>query len=247
MSFQEAVRSHHIETEWNRLTPFQRHMKLLFQANNGQLPAPREWRLQKTDNDVFRETFQFIRSLEDDEKNMDDGNVRLAKKYYERLLKEYAVADLTRYKEGSIGLRWRTTREVQCGKGQFGCGSLHCEECQHLRSYEVHFRYKENGVSKEALVKVRLCPKCAYKLHYKTLKTRKLKATKRESRRVERHSRKRLKRIASDDDTEVKCEEAISDGDDIKSEEDIAATDSSEDGRTKTDTVRNWDTTYEAH
>jgi hypothetical protein len=30
---------------------------------------------------------------------------RFAKRYYDRLFKEYALADLTRYKEGKIGFR----------------------------------------------------------------------------------------------------------------------------------------------
>jgi protein FRA10AC1 len=35
-----------------------------------------------------------------------------------------------------------------------------------LHSWEVHFRYKEGGELKEALVKIRLCPECTDKLHY---------------------------------------------------------------------------------
>lgn len=33
-----------------------------------------------------------------------------------QLFKEYALADMSRYKEGKIGLRWRTEREVIAGK-----------------------------------------------------------------------------------------------------------------------------------
>lgn len=40
-----------------------------------------------------------------------------------KLFKEYAIADLTRYKEGRVGLRWRTQREVVSGRGQFSCGA----------------------------------------------------------------------------------------------------------------------------
>ena len=36
---------------------------------------------------------------------------------YDKLFKEFAIADLSRYKEKKIGLRWRTEREVVCGKG----------------------------------------------------------------------------------------------------------------------------------
>lgn len=41
---------------------------------------------------------------------------RMAKRYYDKLFREYALADLTRYKEGKVGLRWRTEREVVEGK-----------------------------------------------------------------------------------------------------------------------------------
>ncbi len=37
---------------------------------------------------------------------------RMAIRYYQKLHKHYALADLTRYKEFKIGLRWRTEAEV---------------------------------------------------------------------------------------------------------------------------------------
>ena len=40
------------------------------------------------------------------------SQVRMALKYYQRLCKEYAICDLSRYREGAVGLRWRTEREV---------------------------------------------------------------------------------------------------------------------------------------
>lgn len=40
-----------------------------------------------------------------------------------KLFKEYAIADLSRYKEGRVGLRWRTQKEVVSGRGQFVCGA----------------------------------------------------------------------------------------------------------------------------
>lgn len=40
-----------------------------------------------------------------------------------KLFREYAVADLSRYKEGKVGLRWRTQQEVVNGAGQFECGA----------------------------------------------------------------------------------------------------------------------------
>ena len=40
-----------------------------------------------------------------------------------KLFKEYAIADLSRHKEGKVGLRWRTQKEVVAGRGQFSCGA----------------------------------------------------------------------------------------------------------------------------
>ena len=66
-----------------------------------------------------------MRLNEDDE--VTSWEKRLAKKYYDKLFKEYAIADLSRYREGAIGLRWRTAKEVVAGKGQFVCGVKRCE------------------------------------------------------------------------------------------------------------------------
>jgi protein FRA10AC1 len=61
----------------------------------------------------------------------------LARKYYDRLFKEYVIADLSRYTEGKIGLRWRIEGEVFSGKGQFICAEKRCNANKDLCSYEV--------------------------------------------------------------------------------------------------------------
>lgn len=104
----------------------------------------------KTDADTLRDHHQFIR---------DDGGFvsdeapwgeRLAARYYSKLLKEYAVCELSGYREGRVGLRWRTEQEVVVGKGQFECGSLACGAMQGLQSYEVPFKYVEQDQRKQA-------------------------------------------------------------------------------------------------
>ena len=47
------------------------------------------------------------------------------------------------------------------GRGQFVCGAKGCEEKRGLSSFEVNFAYQEAGESKQALVKLRVCPKHA--------------------------------------------------------------------------------------
>ena len=91
---------------------------------------------------------------------------KLAKSYYDRLFKEYAICDLSRYKENKIALRWRVEKEVVDGKGQFACGNKHCSAIRDLQSWEVNFNYLEHGEKKQALVKVRLCEECSVKLNY---------------------------------------------------------------------------------
>ncbi|CAL4986274.1 unnamed protein product [Urochloa decumbens] len=122
----------------------------------------------KTDKDTLREGYRFILSEEDD---MDSTwEKRLVKRYYDKLFKEYCIADMTQYKKGKIGLRWRTEKEVISGKGQFICGNRHCDAKHGLGSYEVNFSYVEAGEQKQALVKLVACKGCAEKLAYKRKK-----------------------------------------------------------------------------
>eukprot|EP00002_Diphylleia_rotans_P039022 TRINITY_DN8957_c0_g1_i1.p1 TRINITY_DN8957_c0_g1~~TRINITY_DN8957_c0_g1_i1.p1 ORF type:complete len:212 (+),score=67.80 TRINITY_DN8957_c0_g1_i1:363-998(+) len=92
------------------------------------------------------------------------------KKYYDKLFKEYCIADLSRFQSGQIGLRWRTEKEVFDGKGQFVCASKHCAQIDGLTSYEINFGYMEDGQKKNALVKIRLCDQCLEKANYKRQK-----------------------------------------------------------------------------
>eukprot|EP01117_Protostelium_nocturnum_P006242 TRINITY_DN2253_c0_g1_i5.p1 TRINITY_DN2253_c0_g1~~TRINITY_DN2253_c0_g1_i5.p1 ORF type:complete len:111 (+),score=30.81 TRINITY_DN2253_c0_g1_i5:88-420(+) len=90
----------------------------------------------------------------------------MIKKYYDKLFKEFCLADLSRFREGKVGLRWRTKAEVLSGKGQLICGNKICSSEDSLESLEVNFAYKEDGERKNALVKVVLCPLCKPKLRY---------------------------------------------------------------------------------
>ncbi|XP_038975577.1 protein FRA10AC1 homolog isoform X1 [Phoenix dactylifera] len=122
----------------------------------------------KTDQDTIREGYRFIISEDDD---MDSTwEKRLVKRYYDKLFKEYCIADMSQYKMGKIGLRWRTEKEVISGKGQFICGNRACNEKESLGSYEVNFSYTEAGESKQALVKLVACKRCSEKLVYKRKK-----------------------------------------------------------------------------
>ncbi|KAG0316353.1 hypothetical protein BG000_004883, partial [Podila horticola] len=119
----------------------------------------------KTELEILRENHRFLRSEEED-KDL-SWEKRIAKKYYDKLFKEYALVELKYYREGKIAMRWRTENEVTRGKGQFTCGSLRCDETKGLQSWEVNFAYVEQGEKKNALVKVRLCERCSDRLNYK--------------------------------------------------------------------------------
>ncbi|XP_058744145.1 uncharacterized protein LOC131616737 [Vicia villosa] len=147
----------------------------------------------KTDKDTLREGYRFIRSEEDD---MDPSwEQRLVKRYYAKLFKEYCLADMSQYKSGKIGLRWRTEKEVMSGKGQFICGNKHCNEKEGLASYEVNFCYFEAGENKQALVKLVACGRCAEKLNYKRQKEKEQL-----EKRQQKQDRRKRNRSKSDDD-----------------------------------------------
>ncbi|XP_021645493.2 uncharacterized protein LOC110639029 isoform X2 [Hevea brasiliensis] len=181
------------------LNAYDRHKKFLNdyvsfygkdKSSNVKLPV-------KTDRDTLREGYRFIRTEEDD---MDTSwEQRLVKRYYDKLFKEYCIADMSQYKSGKIGLRWRTEKEVISGKGQFVCGNKHCDEKNGLASYEVNFSYFEAGENKQALVKLVTCERCAEKLNYKNKKEKEQL----EKREKEEHKRKReTERINDDSDNE---------------------------------------------
>ena len=51
----------------------------------------------KTDYDLLKENFQFIW---EDEAEVVNKQEKFAREYYDRLFKEYCIADLTHYKSG---------------------------------------------------------------------------------------------------------------------------------------------------
>ena len=147
----------------------------------------------RNDYDVLAENHRFLWDEEDED---DDARLswerQLAKKYYNKLFKEYCIADLSLFKENRVAMRWRVEREVLDGKGQFVCGEKRCQESADLQSWEVNFGYMEHGVKKNALVKLRLCRKCSEKLNYHH--KHKQAKQERQLRRAEKRKRKAQER-----------------------------------------------------
>uniref|UniRef100_A0A1A9WFZ0 Protein FRA10AC1 n=1 Tax=Glossina brevipalpis TaxID=37001 RepID=A0A1A9WFZ0_9MUSC len=132
-----------------------------------------DYRKHKRDIDVIREHHRFLWNDNDEETNAsanESWEVRLARRYYDKLFKEYCIAELSRYKENKIALRWRTEAEVVEGVGQFQCGSRKCNIRDGLRTWEVNFAYQEQGDRKNALVKLRLCSDHSAQLNYRSKK-----------------------------------------------------------------------------
>jgi len=137
----------------------------------------------RRDIDVVRENHRFLWAASDAPQNWEQ---QLAKKYYDKLFKEYCICDLSRYTSNQIGMRWRVGKEVESGKGQFACGARGCDTAQGLRSWEMNFAYKERSEDKNALVKLRLCTDCSQKLNYcKKRKEAKRKKKKQKRKRSE--------------------------------------------------------------
>jgi len=162
-----AERSGFVKGFAGGMNAYERHKKfindyVIFYGKEAEYFKPT--RPHKTDYDVLREEYRFIRTDEDNDDSQFEK--RMSKKYYDKLFKEYCLADLSRYKHGQIGLRWRTEKEVFVGKGQFICGNKKCDNRDNLNSYELPFAYVEAGEQKNALVKLRACPGCAAMVTY---------------------------------------------------------------------------------
>ncbi|RDX86061.1 Protein FRA10AC1-like protein [Mucuna pruriens] len=193
--FDKEEKKQQYQSHIRGLNAYDRHKKFINDyVNFYGKERPSNFKLPiKTDQDTLREGYRFIRSEEDD---LDPSwEQRLVKRYYDKLFKEYCLADMSQYKSGKIGLRWRTEKEVMSGKGQFICGNKHCNEKDGLASYEVNFCYSEAGENKQALVKLVTCERCACKLNYKRQKEKEQL----EKRQQEQDRRKR-NRSKSDDD-----------------------------------------------
>jgi len=174
------------------MNAYDRHKSLI---NSYQLYFPgatstlqRDTSNDKRDIDVIREHHRLLWTEADDE---DSWEVQLAKRYHDKLFKEYVIIDLSRYKENKFGMRWRVEAEVVTGKGQFECANKKCDRRKKLRTWEVNFGYVEQNIKKNALIKCRLCLECSYKLNYHHKKkevTKKKKKSKKKKRKRDRSS-----------------------------------------------------------
>lgn len=174
------------------------------------------------DLELLRREFKFIRDEDEDAAcGETDWRVRMSVRYYRKLFREYALADLSRYQEGKLGLRWRTEMEVVAGKGQFSCGNKRCDASDGLHSYEVLFAYVERGEKKRCLVKLRVCPDCARKLFFKKLQQKEEEGKHRRKRRRRENKARRSKRQKRRASASEDSDSAASNSESDESEKDI--------------------------
>ncbi|KAG8235109.1 hypothetical protein J437_LFUL015536 [Ladona fulva] len=175
-----------IKNQFLSLNAYDRHKKLindyLLCRRGSTRILQRDTSRDRRDIDVIRENHRFLWEEEDKPQSWGEN---LAKKYYDKLFKEYCICDLSRYKENKVALRWRIENEVIEGRGQFQCGNKKCLEKEGLKTWEVNFAYCEGGEKKNALVKLSsgygLCPPCSDKLNYHSKKREVTKRKRRQS------------------------------------------------------------------
>lgn len=206
------------------LNPYEIHKLLI---NDYVLKRPgdttflkRDTSKDKNDLDVIRENHKFLWNEDD---KTDSWELQFAKRYYDKLFKEYCIADLIFYKENKVALRWRTEKEVIIGKGQFICGNKRCSDKEGLKTWEVNFAYIEQGSKKNALVKIRLCPDCSKKLNYHS-KKKEIKRLKRARHKSPITTLTATNEIAESDKPTTSNSENLSDLDELNSDKVINGT-----------------------
>lgn len=121
--FNQALR----KREFRSLSAYHRHRSMIanYQKFHTDTTDP-----TTTNIPILQKHSKFVRTDEDEDSlanisdPMDRFVAEMAKSYYLRLYKEYA---LVMFGEGKkIALRWRTEKEVIDGRGQFSCAALNC-------------------------------------------------------------------------------------------------------------------------
>nr|BAH72830.1 ACYPI004282 [Acyrthosiphon pisum] len=153
--------------------------------------------------DLKKKTHKFVWEEDDEASTWEQ---KLAKKYYDKLFKEYCICDLSLYKKSKVAMRWQTEGELVSGKGQFICGNKICDETSHLRTWEVNFNYMEHSVTKNTLVKLRLCMDCSNKLNYKHKKKEVKRQISKSKKDKSKHSNRDREKSISRPTTSVQSE-----------------------------------------
>jgi len=234
--------------KFNSLDAYDRHRLLIhdyIKYYGGKIEDFARKKEFKTDFDVIQENHRFVWDDEGDENEKTWGQ-KLAKKYYDKLFKEYCISDLSRYKQKQFAMRWRTESEVQSGKGQFSCGARKCDEKKGLKTWEVNFVYLELSEKKNTLIKLRLCPDCSYMLNYHK-KHKQIKKKNKMKKQKKSKKKKKRKKHKKDHDNCSSSSDDSEDNDDSESDNNESVTKDNEDTSSSKSTSKDsvWKQTVE--
>ncbi len=139
------------------------------------------------DREVVLREHRFVRG--------EDGEVvdEVTRAYEKALFKDFVIADLSRFEERMLGLRWRTADEVQTGKGDAVCAAKGCHTRDSLVALELLFSYREAGEDKRTLVTCVVCPVCAEKVRVARADPDEEKRKRKEGKRAKKAKKKAKK------------------------------------------------------
>jgi protein FRA10AC1 len=113
------------ESAWDRHKQYVTRYLNVYERDGGKARLAKVEGQSRNDWDVLKERHRFLR--DDEDTTVAATNIsattqyenEVAKRYYNHLFKEYAIADLKHYKTAKLALRWRSEDEVVEGIGQF--------------------------------------------------------------------------------------------------------------------------------
>ena len=118
------------QSAWDRHKTYVARYLHVYERDGGEKRRAALDATARNDWDVLKERHRFLR--EDNDDGVQEGREKggadayedeVARRYYNHLFKEYAIADMKHYKSGNLALRWRSEDDVIDGIGQFSeCG-----------------------------------------------------------------------------------------------------------------------------
>lgn len=139
------------------------------------------------DLDLLKREHRFLR--EDDDEPADE----VTRNYEKGLIRDFVIADTSRWQERMLGLRWRTVDEVRTGKGDSICAAKGCHSKDNLKALELLFVFREGGEDKRTLVTCIVCAPCSEKVVFAKTDPAEAKRQKREKKRAKKEQKDKEK------------------------------------------------------
>ncbi len=142
------------------------------------------------DLDLLKREHRFLRDEDDEPAD------EVTRAYERSLIRDFVIADLSRWQEHMLGLRWRTADEVRTGKGDSICAAKGCHTKDGLKALELLFAFREGGEDKKTLVTCIVCPPCTEKVLVAKTDPTEAKRKKKELKRAKKEKVKAEKKAA---------------------------------------------------